>query len=106
MSGSTAKADRREVRRVIGDAAMALLDEIKHNQEGLTTIVGDLDKRLGLPDGKSAPVYLRLQYLEGAIIRAAEARRLAEARDQARDRTFWTRLRWLLTAKTSTPTTT
>jgi hypothetical protein len=106
MSGSTAKADRREVRRVIGDAAMALLDEIKHNQEGLTTIVGELDRRIGTPEGGALTIYRRLLHLEEAIIRAAEARRRAEEREAARDRTFWTRLRWLLTAKTSTPTTT
>jgi hypothetical protein len=82
------KAERRDVRRVLGTASLDLLGQARADMEGLTQVVAAHDHRIEA---------LELQLL------AATTR--VEAFEAA-SRTFWTRLRWLWTGTRPTISTT
>lgn len=96
MSGSTAKAERRDIRRALGENGLAAVGQLELDVRKLEGEISTLKATyaialgsLDLPYLQFRPLIDRMKLLEETIARMD--------RDQlARERTRWTRLRWVL----------
>lgn len=105
MSGSVAKEARRDLRRTVGAHGLAALGQLDLDVQELRSWHRTLQGQQALALGPLDPVYLqtplvpRVRTLERLLEQLARARQMALEREQARNRSVWTRLRWLLTGR-------
>ncbi len=86
MSEATAKATRRELRRVLGPEDVGVVSQQQANLQAIAASLCLVDQRLGSLDRVT---------LESRVVMADRLARL----EAFRHRGFWARLRWLVTGR-------
>jgi hypothetical protein len=105
MGTAQARTERREIRRAVGEQGLAAFDRVGQDTERLRSELRVQIGRLHLIIGKTTdadlvrPIMFRLDLLEKGEKAVWDAAIAMLKRETERDRSFWTRMRWLLTGK-------
>jgi hypothetical protein len=105
MGTAQARTERREIRRAVGEQGLAAFDRVGQDTERLRSELRVQIGRLHLIIGKTTdqdlarPIMGRLDVLDARVLKIENALADVFLIEKARDRSFWTRMRWLLTGK-------
>jgi hypothetical protein len=101
MSASAEKETRREIRRAVGERTASAMETLTRDSRAHGFEIARLRAMLGVPLTAhiKMPVLQRTELLEDNLLNVARAYQCHLEREMARNRSFWTRCRWLLTGK-------